>query len=59
MILAQQSGDAASDQVRRNRWRMSLMEINLSERQRRHSHVKCGRVNLRYCVGESVRAFLA
>ncbi len=35
------------------------MEINLFERQRRRSQVKCGRVNLRHCVGECVRTFSA
>jgi hypothetical protein len=35
MILAQQSGDAASDQARRNCCRMSLMDIKLSKQRSR------------------------
>jgi hypothetical protein len=37
MILAQQSGDTASNQARRHYWRMSLMDINLSMRKLRRS----------------------
>jgi hypothetical protein len=51
MILAQQSGDAASNQARRNYWWMSLMDINLSKRKRRRSQ---GQIQRRkYATGPS------
>jgi hypothetical protein len=51
MILAQQSGDAASNQARRIRRRMSLMDINLSKRKRRRSQ---GQIQRRkYATGPS------
>jgi hypothetical protein len=46
MILAQQSGDAASNQARRHNWWMSLMDINLSKQRSReegNAQVACQR----------------
>jgi hypothetical protein len=51
IILAQQSGDAASDQARRNYWRMSLMDINLSKRKLRRSQGQMRR--RKYATGPS------
>jgi hypothetical protein len=51
MILAQQSGDAASNQARRHNWWMSLMDINLSKRKRRRSQ---GQIQRRkYATGQT------
>jgi len=51
MILAQQSDDAASNQARRNYWRMSLMDINLSMRKLNRSQGQMQR--RKYATGQT------